>query len=609
MKLSQYIADFVADLGVRHAFGVVGGGAMILNDAFGYHDRLTFVPMHHEQAASFAAEASARLTGFGCCLVTTGPGSTNAITGVSCAWVDSTPMIFISGQVPSHQMIGNSGVRQMGVQESDIVAMVKPITKFAATLRNAEDIRHVLEMAVAIAKAGRPGPVWIDIPLELQGAEIDPAKLWPWKGFYSQTVRDRLPESIEQTVAMLRAAKRPVMIVGNGVRLAGAHEEIRTLIGELAIPVISSWSAADMVSDLPYHIGHCGLFGDRAGNFTVQNADLLLVVGCRLSVPQMGYNADAFAREAQIIMVDIDPKEMSKYSLKVKLPVCSDAKAFIEALSTAIGQLTAMPDGYGWVANKDGFVVNHVIPWLGCCTNWRERYPVVLPEYEHQEAYVNSFWFAQALSEKLPDDATVVLATGTAFTCLYQAAKMKRGQRWIAAAGFEPMGWALPAAIGAAFATGKRITCIVGDGDLQFNLQELATIEHHKLPITIYVINNDGYLTIAHMQNTHFKREVGCGPHSGVSCGRARHIANAYGIHSYCVNNNHELLNWLNFGSLGEWPCVIEIMMDSKQLLTPRIASHKAPDGSIRSSPLEDMSPLLPREEFKSCMIVPTMEE
>lgn len=593
MKLSDYVANFIADLGIRHVFSVAGGGSMHLVDSFGKHERIKYVATHHEQAAAMAADSYSRMGGLGCCLVTTGPGGSNAITGVCCSWVDSIPVIYISGQVTTDTLIGETGLRQFGVQETDIVRLVTPITKMAVTVRDAKNIRQILEVAVHVTTSGKPGPVWLDIPLDVQAQHINPDHLIGFAGFQHEYVAHAKPQEIEDALSALREAKRPVLIVGNGVRLAGAEAELLVLIKTLGIPVVSSWLASDMLGDDAHHIGHCGIFGDRASNFTVQNADLLLVIGCRLSVPQIGYNFKTFAREAKIIMVDVDKNEIRKPSLNVHMGIVSDAKSFIVSLSERLGK-------FEWGR----------LPWLLTTWGLKKKYPVCLPEYAAQTNGVNSFYFIDVLSKALPSDAVVVLDMATAFTCTYQTAKMEHGQRWITAAGHAPMGYGLPGAIGAHFATGKKIVCIVGDGALQMNVQELQTIAHHKLPITIFVLNNGGYLSIKLMQSNHFDRRVGSDQESGLSCPDTGLIAYAYGIDIYKISDHQDLAGHPDFAAClrgilsHDTPQICEIMMDKSQALIPRVASKKMPDGSIRSTAIEDMFPFLPRDEFNAAMIV-----
>lgn len=600
VKVSDYVADFISNLGIRHVFGVCGGGSMHLDDSFGHHPKLQFVATHHEQGAAMAAEAYARLNGLGCALVTTGPGGTNALTGVACAWVDSIPVIFLSGQVTSDTLLESTGLRQYGVQETDIVSLVEPITKHAITVRHAEDIRFELERAVFLAQFDRPGPVWIDIPLDVQSKRIDPSAVLSF-----DAGRAALPAAyaygMEPCLQLLREAKRPVLIAGNGIRLAGADAEFRKLVDVLGIPVVTSWAAADMLwSAHPHHIGHSGIFGDRASNFAVQNADLLLVIGCRLSVPQMGYVGKTFAREAKIIMVDIDMREFTKPSLRVDLGIRSDAKAFLHALLSKLD---------GWSLQRAAAWHNGLPDWwLVRCQQWKAKYPVISPEYARSTVGVNSYHFVDELSKHLRHDAVVVVDTGASFTCTFQAAMMKFGQRWINDFGHAAMGYALPASVGAAFATGRKVVCLVGDGGLQMNIQEFATIAHHKLPIVIFVFSNGGYLTMQHTFQNHFGRNTGVDSDSGISFPYLEYIANAYGIGRSYIGCYDNLDAGIEEVLLKNEPWICEIGMAYNQPLIPRSSSFKRPDGSITSKPLEDMFPFLPRDEFKANMIVPTLE-
>lgn len=584
MKVSDYVAKFVADLGIRHVFGVCGGGNMHLVDSIGNSEDLTYVATHHEQAAAMAAEAYSRLRGIGCALVTTGPGGTNAVTGVACAWVDSIPVLFLSGQVTTASAMWGTDLRQLGVQESDIVALVASITKYAECVTEPDSIRYELERAVYIARSGRPGPVWLDIPVDVQAMEVDPKTL---VGYHAD-VESFVPDDgdVNLVVSMLQQAKRPVLIVGNGVRLAGGEAALRLLVDRLQIPVVSSWTGADMVGDSPYHIGHCGIFGDRPSNFTVQNADLILAIGCRLSLPQIGSKPEWFARDAKIIMVDVDIAEIEKPILHVDVGIVADAEWFITAL-LQVAQ-------------------SHPSTYIEQCLNWRTNYPVVLPEYAAADK-VNSYYFVQELCRHLDEDAVVVLDMGTAFTGTYQAAQMKKGQRWITASGHAPMGYGLPGAIGAAFATGKKVICIVGDGALQMNLQELATIKHHNLPIIIFVLNNNGYLTMRHTQAWHFDGFVGINPESGLGFPDVMALASAFDIpKQHCFVDHRRIDADLGMVLGYDYPAIIELIMAEVQPQIPRERPMKV--GAVSyPKPLEDMYPFLDRDEFKAQMIVPTV--
>ena len=597
MKLSDYVASFIADLGVKDVFSVCGGGAMHLVDSVGKNERLAYIPTHHEQAAAMAAEAYSRITGMGVGLFTTGPGGTNALTGVACAWVDSIPTLYISGQVTRDTLLDGTGLRQYGIQESDIVTLTKPITKYAVSVTNEKDIRYELEKAAYLAKTGRPGPVWVDIPLDIQSRRINPSEL---RGFtppaeVNTLRRKAFASQVETCLSMLRTAKRPVLVCGYGVRLAGAEQEFRELVETLGIPVVSSWTASDLLdTSNPHYVGRSGIFGDRPSNFAVQNADLLLIIGSRMSIPQVGYNYQTYAREARIVMVDMDPAEISKPSLHVDLGIVADAKLFITEMLTCLGKSRHR---------------SAVAEWARRCQEWKVKYPVALPEYRDLVSGVNSFYFVDLLSDKLPADAVVVTDMGTSFTCTMQTFKVKLGQRLTTASGHAPMGYGLPGAIGACFGNGRRKTiCVSGDGGLQMNIQELQTMAHFNLPIILFVINNGGYLTIKHMQQNHFGRYVGSETTSGLSCPDMMKVAHAYGIPATRIPDQKTLRHELDNVLAQRGPYICEILMPEDQPLIPRLSSLKKPDGMIISKPLEDLYPFLDRKEFKENMIIPPVE-
>jgi len=595
MKVSDYLAFAIADLGVQHVFGVCGGGAMHLVDSFGGSDRLEYVATHHEQAAAMAAEGYARIAGGpGAALFTSGPGGTNAITGLYGAWVDSIPTIFISGQVTQDTLIAETGLRQFGIQEGNIVAVVKPITKYAVTITDPETVRYHVEKACHLATTGRPGPVWIDVPLDVQSRMINPQEQ---KGFTPEEPEQpctdhQLGGLVAECVEMLEQAQRPVMIYGYGTHLAGAENAVRDVVSRLQIPCVSSWNASDIV---PYadenYVGRSGIMGDRAGNFAVQNADLLLIVGSRMSIPRVGYNYKLFARAAKKIMVDVDEIELKKPSLRPDLPICADAGRF---LKTLLGKI-------------DGSLA--IDSWRQRCQGWKAKYPVCLPEYEDNRDKVNSFYFVEQLSANLGADAAVVTDMGTSFTCTMQTFKTKLGQRLFTSSGFASMGFGLPGAIGACMARGRRQTVLVtGDGGLQMNIQELQTVAHHRLPLTIFVLNNEGYLTIKLMQQNHFGRYVGSDPSSGLSCPDIVKLASAYGIGAERIADQETLDDRLGEVLAKEGPYICEIMMPPEQPLIPRVSSLKLPDGRIISKPMEDLFPFLDRDEFKENMIVEPVE-
>ncbi|NQU57845.1 MAG: thiamine pyrophosphate-binding protein [Rhodospirillales bacterium] len=598
MRLADYMADFVAGLGVTEVFGITGGGAMYLNDAFGCHPKFTFVASHNEQASSMAAEGYARISGkIGVLQVTTGPGGTNSITGICGAWIDSIPILTISGQVMIKDMVGDANLRQIGVQEVDIISMVKPITKYAVTITEPHMIRYHLEKALHYATTGRPGPVWLDIPLDVQNTDIDPATL---QGYEPETpFKQRSPQylkkQVEKCLAMLSEAERPTIIFGYGVRLADAVEEFKVLADKLQIPLIPTWNAKDFFpAEHPNVVGSAGLFGDRASNFAVQNSDLLLIIGSRMSVPQTGYNPALFAREAKQIMVDIDEEEIIKPMMKPDLPIVADAGEFISELSAEAGNFQRNEKVDDWVAK---------------CRDWKTRYPVVTPD-QRQGSQVNSYYFTEQLAEKLPEGSVIVTDMGTSFTCTMQAFAPKKNQRLFTSSGLAAMGFGLPGAIGACFANGGRRTILIaGDGGFMFNIQELQTVRQYNLPITIFILANGGYLAMKLMQENHFKRFVGSEEGSGVSCPDFVEVSRAFGIEAMHIRNSKDLSSDLDKALAADGPFLAEIDMPDMQALLPRVQTQRTPEGKLLPPSIEVMYPFLDREEFLEQMIVPPVEE
>lgn len=598
IRLSDYIFSFIAELGVKEVFAVSGGAAMHLVDSLGQNENLRYIATHHEQAAAMAAEGYARISGKpGVALVTSGPGGTNTVTGVYGAWIDSIPTIFISGQVTSDTLIGETGLRQFGIQEANITEFVRPITKYAVTVTDASQIKYHLQKALYIATTGRPGPVWLDIPLDIQSKLINPSALESFvpEDTTSSSLKTSLKSQVAECIEMIKKAKRPVFITGYGIRLAKGEVEFLKLAESLNIPIVSSWTSSDLIpTSHELYVGRSGIMGDRAGNFAVQNSDLLLIVGSRMSIPQVGYNYKTFAREAKRIMVDIDEKELNKPSIRPDLPIKADARAFMVEMLSLIG---------------NGGPVSDIGQWINKCQLWKAKYPVALPEYKEVKDGVNSFYFIDVLSDKLPNDAVVVTDMGTSFTCTMQTFKVKAGQRLFTSSGHASMGFGLPGAIGACFANNKKKTiCISGDGGLQMNIQELQTMVHYKLPIILFVLNNGGYLTIKLMQQNHFGRYVGSDPSSGVSCPDIIKVGTAYGIRTERISNNDELHAKIDKVLAEPGPFICEIMMPEDQQLIPRVSSLKKPDGTITAKPLEDLYPFLSREEFLENMIVKPVE-
>lgn len=595
IKVSDYIASFIAKTGISDVFMITGGGAMHLNESFGANPRITYYCNHHEQASAIAAEAYARIKGFGVCIVTTGPGATNALTGVAGAWLDSIPMLVISGQV-KRETLKPRKLRQLGIQELDVVEVVKPITKYAMLVERAENICYELEKALSIAKEGRPGPVWIDVPLDVQSSYVDGISLTPYKPKIQKS-SSTLPKKVTKALALLMTAKRPVILAGGGIRLSDSQQKFLILAEKLNIPVLTAMSSHDLIhSSHPLFFGRPGAFaGERVGNFIIQNCDVLLSIGARLHLWTIGFDYKNFARGAKKIIVDIDRAELAKPTIKPDLPILSDASDFIDEM----------------LAQSKNVKFPERNEWFFYCTKLKKKYPVVLPIFRKQKKYVNSYYFIEVLSKILMQNDIVVTSDGTALSCTLQAISLKRGQRLISNVGLASMGYGLPAAIGACVANRKkRVICLEGDGSIQMNLQELQTVIHHKLPIKIFVINNDGYLAIRNTQEGYFGGHyVGSDPKSGVSIPDMQKISKAYGMPYIRIKNHFHLKNKLQYVLKTKGPFLCEIMMDPNQPLIPKVTSLVKSDGTLISKPLEDMYPFLPRDEFLKNMIIPALAE
>jgi len=599
-RVSDLVFDFLHKKGVKDAFVLSGGGNIHLMDAIG-KSKINYVCNHHEQACATAAEGYARVTGnIGVCVVTTGPGATNAITGALGCWLDSIPMLVISGQV-RRDLIGAGtklGVRQLGVQEINIADIVKPITKYVVMIMNPEDILYELEKAYYLATTGRPGPVWLDIPLDVQGAIIDEKKLKIFKPsempipFIAD--RKKLIKLVEKTLEKISNSKRPVFYAGNGIRLSGAHKEFLELIDLLKIPVLTSYVGYDQVpSSHPYFFGRAHVLGQRAANFIVQNSDLILSVGARLDVLTVGYTYKAYAREAYKIMVDIDKHEIEKPILDINLPINADAKDFIQEM---VRQLKEKP-----------FKIDFD-KWLQYGRNLNKKYPVVQKEFWEEKKYVNPYCFIETSCKLFDSNEIVVLSDGIGpLNCSYQAFYVKKGQRVILNLGSAQMGYGLPAAIGACFASDKkRVICMEGDGSLQLNIQELQVVKHHNLPLKIFVYSNDGYQSIQNTQDNLFNRNrVASDAKSGVSCPDFVKIGKAYGIKSIRINNHSDMKRKIKFALNYNGPIICDINAVKNLSLTPKLLTKRKSDGTLFSPPLEDMWPFLDEKEMKENMLIP----
>ncbi len=589
IKLSDYVVNFIEQQGIKDVFLLPGGGCIHLIDSIG-NSNVNFVCNLHEQACSIAADAYGQYTNnMGVCLVTTGPGATNAITGIAAAWLDSTPVLAISGQVQKKDMINDRGTRQIGFQEIDTVGMVAPITKYAVTVTEPTEIRYHLEKAAYLATNGRPGPVWIDIPLDVQAAEIDASKL---KGYTpEQESLSKLSAMVSNIIEDLNNSSRPVMLVGNGVRLAGAIEEFKQLASMLKIPVLLTWKAIDFFEeDHPLFVGRPGGVGQRGANFSQQNSDFLISLGARLDHGQTAYQHKYFAREAKKVVVDIDPAEINKMQMHIDHPMPYDAGDFIREFISQSHNLE--------VKCSD---------WLKTCKNWQKKYPVILPEYWEQKDFINNYVFIDALSDVVPPGALLVPgSSGGCSEVTMQAFRMKKGQRMFNSEGLGPMGFGIAAAIGGCVASGHQETiCIDGDGGFIMNIQELEVVKRLNLPIKFFVLNNNGYVSIRNTQNTHFSGNlVASGEDSGLTLPPIEKQAYAYGIPFAQLSTPENLRDNLNGILAIEGPVICEIMLPPTHTTLPKTSVYKKEDGSFAARPMEDLAPFLDREEFEENMIV-----
>lgn len=595
-KVSHFVAEFLVESELNHVFMLTGGGAMHLNDSLGRHPKLHKIYNHHEQACAMAAESYARLTRqIPIVNVTTGPGGINTLNGIFGAWVDSLPILVISGQVRFDTTTASTSapLRQLGDQECNIVEMVKGITKYSIMVTEPNEIKYHLQKALWLAKNGRPGPVWIDIPMNVQGAFIDPAHLRnfdPLKegAFHSPSIS---PNDIKEVIHKLCHAERPAILAGSGIRSSGVHTEFLALINELNIPVTTAWNAHDVLYDShPVHCGKPGSIGDRGGNFTVQNADLLIVLGCRLNIRQISYNFSSFARYAEIIMVDIDAAELSKPTLKIDMPIHADLAEFIPHLLQE--------------AKKNPIPLK--TNWLTWCLERKKKYPVVLDEYWQNSSSVNPYCFMQRLGDHLPKNQIIVTGDGTACVVAFQAIHLKPGQRLYTNSGCASMGYDLPAAIGATIGSaGKSVVCLAGDGSIMQNIQELATIAFNRYPIKIFLLNNNGYHSIRQTQENFFgKPLVGVGPDSGLGFPDFSKLAAAFGLPYVHCPTHADLDACIQTTLSNEGPILCEVMLDLKQQFSPKLSSRRLEDGRMVTSPLEDMFPFLSREELAENMMV-----
>ena len=600
IKVSDFIFQHLVEKhNIKHCFLVTGGGAMHLNDSIGHTKGLTYICNHHEQASAIAAEGYYRTCGQLCVTnVTTGPGGTNAVTGVLGQYLDSIPGLYISGQIKTSTFKNTYpylNLRQLGDQETDIVSIVKPITKYAVTVTNPLDVKYELDKAIAIALDGRPGPVWLDIPLDVQGAMVDETL---FKEFDSSELIDPIKhslvdEQINQLIDRIKVANSPVLYVGNGIRLAKREKEFIVLAEKLQIPVVTAISGSDLIwHDHPLCYGKPGICGDRIGNIMVQNSDLLIILGTRLSIRQVSYAYDLLAPKAYKVMVDVDLAEMQKPTLNIDMPIHVNLSEFIDKMMLAIKGEVNLPKFDNWQA------------WG---REVESKIPTLFEDNPDVEGYTNSYKFADELFKQLSDGDVVVTGNGTAYTCTYQAMQVNKGVRVFANQGCAAMGYDLPAAIGAVTSNDKGKTVLVtGDGSLQMNIQELQTLVTYKMPLKIFVLENEGYLAIKTTQKSFFKGEfTGSNPQSGVICPSLEKIAGAYGIPYVSINENgQKLMDTISRVLNSDGAMICEVHMHPEQTLFPKSASFMDKNGKMSSAPLEKMAPFMEDELQRLCIYI-----
>lgn len=605
IKVAKYIAEFFIEKGVAHLFTITGGGAMHLNDAFGHQEGLTCIYNHHEQACSIAAEGYARLTGkVAAVCVTSGPGGTNAITGVLGGWQDSIPMFVVSGQVKRETTTWSTPVplRQLGDQEFQIVDSVRNMTKYAVMITEPKKIQYHLEKAWFLCMNGRKGPVWLDIPLDVQGAVIETDDL---EGFRPEELEEKENPIYDASLTVnilekIREAKRPVIFAGTGIRLADAHKEFLDCIEALQIPVVTAWNAHDVLWDEhPLFCGRPGTVGTRGGNFIVQNSDLLLVLGSRLNIRLISYNYKEFAKDAYKIIVDIDANELQKPTVTPDMPIHADVKDVMRAITSEASH------------SKEESAAGDHSAWAAWCRDINEKYPAVLPEYFEKEKPLNPYVFLQKLSEVLQEGDKVITGNGSACVMTFQAAKIKKGQRFFTNSGCAAMGYGFPAALGACVAMQQgeptkenRVVCIDGDGSFQMNIQELQTVVYNHLNMKIIILNNNGYHSIRQTQTNLFDPPlVGVCDGNGLSFPDMEKIAYAYGIPYVKADSLATVKEQIHKALETEGPVILEAIVDPEQNFAPKLSSKALPDGTMVSPLLDDMFPFLPKEEYEAIKI------
>ena len=595
MRVADFIADFIfEELNVKHVFMVTGAGIMHLTDGVASHPKLQAICPHHEQTSSMAIDAYSRASeNFGVGFFTSGPGGTNAVTGLCGAWQDSVPCLFISGQVKKKETTNNAkilGLRQFGVQELDMIPIVKYACKYATTLNDPNKVKYEFEKAVHIAKSGRPGPVWIQIPMDVQSSIIDETKL---NGFeHDDVIPTASDAEVDKIIKLLKKSKRPVIIAGQGIRISGAISLLEKFTSKFKIPVVTPFLGIDTIkSDLLQYVGKTGVKGDRPANFAMQNSDLIIAIGTSLHVTVIGYTYKHFAREAKKIVIDIDKKSHKKKTIDIDSFILSDAKKFFEKI----------------IKFTENETLNDYAKWINQCNEWKKKYPVCLPEYKQNKKSLNSYLLIDTLCKHSKKNDIFVSDAGGTYYATCQAIQLtKPGQRYIPSGAMATMGYSLPAAIGISVATNKgRVIALTGDGSFQQNLQELQTLIEYDLPVKLFVLNNDGYESIRVSQKNYFNnRLIGESNQSGLSFPDTLKIAKAYGIKAVRIRNYQELENKLDGILNFDKAVIVDVIIPRDQPIIPTVSSVVNPDGTMSSRPLEDMAPFLDREEYKKNLYI-----
>ena len=590
MKLSDYVAATLAEeYGVTDIFLVSGGGIMHLLDSVGSHPKITYHATFHEQAAVVAAEGYARRTGrLGVALATVGPGAGNAVAGLPGAWIDSIPVLVLVGQVRQDIIADYTVQRTYGPQEANTLGMARPVTKYAERIRDPLSVREHLDRAIHAALSGRPGPAWLEFPLDVQGAQVDEKIVVGWSPPVDDGAAARIRDDARRVVALLHEAERPLLVPGNGIRLSGSEALLEEVMQRTRIPAVMPITAKDLVAeDHPGYVGIFGTAGQRRANFAVQNSDLLLALGAGLNIQKCGFNIAGFAPKAKKIVVDIDKFQLTHQALKPDVPIEADVKPFLQELLIALDETPARPSER----------------WLAACARWKERYPLITDDYRTEPNYVNSYLFMDALAEAMRPGETLVPGAGLDTVSAYQAFRVKHGQR-VLISGWGSMGWELPLSIGACIGSGrKRVITVTGDGSVQWNIQELQTIRIERLPLKIFVFNNAGFSSIRATQNNFFEsRFYGSHPGSGVDNPDFAKLASAYDLGYASIRTSADLAAGITAFLADDEPGICEVMLAPEQSVSPKASAFRREDGTFESRPFEDMAPFLPREEVAENM-------